>query len=116
MRRYYDVQERAEAIAAASLASAGMAAAGDDDRLSARSFIKFIMADFAEPTPEGLAGLQDKALSMSDAAMGIIARVVGVSNADQCRCLVRDMTPFALTQLRDSLGTMGLGHNHSPGV
>lgn len=57
-----------------------------------------------------VAGLQERADCMSDAALEIVGKVLGAGGAAECRAQVANLDGLTLQTLQEQLGCMGLEH------
>jgi len=117
---YYDRNERAEAMAAAKVAASatpagkgrvvkgrGGGAGGVDAQAEAHSFIRALMVDTSQPTPELIDSLINQVEALSSDALRMASQIMGASTPEDLIKAVRGFTPQGLSELRDELARMG---------
>jgi predicted membrane protein len=114
LHRYYDTFERAQSITAAAIATADMQCGTEVDQNSAKTFVEALMSTDTETVHDCVAALALQASSLTDAAVLIVGKVLGLGGLAETNLKLKQLNLFTIQQLQSRLGCMGV--EHRPGM
>jgi hypothetical protein len=91
-----------------------MQCGSEAEQCSARDFVEALMSVDTEDGQNCVTALTMQAASLTDGAVLIIGRLLGLGGAEESRQKLKQLNLFTLQQLQSHLGSMGV--EHSPGM